>query len=608
MRRSLSRLTAFLVLSALLIAGAALASGWLAGTFFERYLLGREEADTAEMVVNQARQHLAEDDFSAAPRPERDAAFQELLAGLPGVFRVKAFDADGRIVWSDEARLIGRAFPDNAVLAAALGGRVATSLGSPKRAEHVFERQREVVAEVYVPITLRAGGRQVGVLETYRDMTGVMRDLRLAQRTIWLMAGAIGLGLYLALAGVVWQASRRERQAMRALEVQNREISLVQQFARSMLRSADATQVIRKIVEDLGPRAGLSAAALYRLRDGGDPVLVAAWPQAPAPRPSGFGSSGPVDAASSARLVDGHLLRPMTVRGKLSHLFVGALAPGRPSPEPDGLRTLDILLDEAVIALRTIDLFEEIRQTNERLDAILASNADQMIILDRDMRVTWMNAAAAASAGADALGRPCVEVIGGGGDCTTCPAAKTLATGHVERAVRAQRTVDGRLAYLDIITTPIRDAGGAVGQVMEVARDVTELVEMEERLKGANQALVDAQTRLIEHERLAAVGQVVVGLHHGILNPLTGILGALHVLREASGDPVRRAEAITAAEEEARKIEGLVRQLAELRQTAERPYVGGITMLDIESSAAPAADSPPRPAADGGRDSGVAPA
>ncbi len=83
-----------------------------------------------------------------------------------------------------------------------------------------------------------------------------------------------------------------------------------------------------------------------------------------------------------------------------------------------------------------------------------------------------------------------------------------------------------------MITAPLGDAAGKVHQVLEVARDVTELVEMEERLEQANQARLDARAWLVEQERLAPVGQVVVVLHHAILNPLTGILGPLEVLEQ----------------------------------------------------------------------------
>lgn len=88
----------------------------------------------------------------------------------------------------------------------------------------------------------------------------------------------------------------------------------------------------------------------------------------------------------------------------------------------------------------------------------------------------------------------------------------------------------------------------------------------------------------MEKERLAAVGQVVAGLHHEILNPLTGILGALQVIKQEGIVQPKKSEAIAEAESEIRKIERLIRQLGALRRTTGSPYVGDTTMLDLELS------------------------
>ena len=107
--------------------------------------------------------------------------------------------------------------------------------------------------------------------------------------------------------------------------------------------------------------------------------------------------------------------------------------------------------------------------------------ADRMVIVDRRMRIVWMNTVAEGEVG-PVVGRPCFEVLGdGAGECERCPAVRTFVGGHVERGVRTVRGVDGRTRYLDLISAPLRDDTGQVYQVLEVARDVTELVEMEER-------------------------------------------------------------------------------------------------------------------------------
>lgn len=169
------------------------------------------------------------------------------------------------------------------------------------------------------------------------------------------------------------------------------------------------------------------------------------------------------------------------------------------------------------------------------------------------------------------------------------------------------------MRHLDLVTAPLRDASGRVYQVLEVARDITELVEMEERVKlsaarleeshaelvvkaeelqRTNLALQETQAQLVEKERLAAVGEVVVGLHHAILNPLTGILGALQVLKQEENVHSPTLQALGEAEAEIRKIERLIRGLPMLRRAAGSPYVRGTTMLDLEQSVGKGPEEP----------------
>jgi signal transduction histidine kinase len=117
------------------------------------------------------------------------------------------------------------------------------------------------------------------------------------------------------------------------------------------------------------------------------------------------------------------------------------------------------------------------------------------------------------------------------------------------------------------------------------AAAIGELEERNRELERTNDALHEAQARLVEKERLAAVGQLAVGLHHAILNPLAGLLGALRLLEQGGLTASATAQTFEDAEAEIRKIEGLVRRLPGLRRTTSTPYVGGTTMLDLDPSA-----------------------
>jgi signal transduction histidine kinase len=111
---------------------------------------------------------------------------------------------------------------------------------------------------------------------------------------------------------------------------------------------------------------------------------------------------------------------------------------------------------------------------------------------------------------------------------------------------------------------------------------LAELLARTEQLEQANAALRSAQAQLVEHERLAAVGELVVGLHDAILNPLSGILGALQVLKADTLGVPERLEALAHAEQASRRIEGVLRRLTTLRRAARTRYVGETTMLDLD--------------------------
>jgi PAS domain S-box-containing protein len=578
------RFGAFLLISGLLIAGVVVVSGLIVGWFFEDHVFVHEEEHVAEIVKSQAYQHLAPSAF-ASQGSARAAAplFRTFLEGLPGVFRLKVWDRTGTIIWSDEPKLIGMTFADDPYVGRAFKGRVVTAIGAPSKRENIYEIGTPYVAEVYVPITWAGGNHVLAVIETYRDTTLLMQRVHGVQRQILAVGGAVGFFLYAVLALVVWTASASERRAIGQLEEHNRELVSLEQFARSVLRPLNLGQAAASVVEKSAEGLGLHRAAIYRVENGDGLVLLAAWPEQETPSPPRALTREALD--SQTRIVRDRVVAiPLCTRKQAGYVFVGEWGTAQPAPDAAILRMLDIMLHEAAIVLSNVELFTEIKEAHERLNAILTSATDRIAILDRDLRVVWMNSSAAATSGGNAVGQTCFNVPHEmHAPHEACPAVRSLETGRVERGLHARPQADGRVMYLDVVTVPLHGESDKPNQVLEVARDVTELVEMQERLKQSNEALLQAQAQLVEKERLAAVGQVIVSLHHEILNPLAGILGALQVLKTGPVSP-EHTHAVVEAEKEARKVERLVRRLAELRRADGAPYIGNTTMLNLEGS------------------------
>jgi C4-dicarboxylate-specific signal transduction histidine kinase len=283
--------------------------------------------------------------------------------------------------------------------------------------------------------------------------------------------------LYAALAWVVWRARTRELGAIGRLEAQNRELTLIQHFTRSVLHPLDLPPLAANMLESAVTGLGLAGAALYATGPRDGPARIAGWPPS-ADDHGGSVREVAVEAGERERAVirGDTVAMPLPTQRARRYLVVARFRHAIADADLAAVRTLEIMLSEAAIALENAELFGEVQ------------------------------------------------------------------AGHAQ------------------------------------------LIRKAEELERANRALQETQARLVERERLAAAGEIVVGLHHAILNPLTGVLGAFQVLKHEPGLRPAIAQVVTEAEGEIRKIEQVVRRLASLRRVERTPYVGGTAMLDVERS------------------------
>ena len=166
-------------------------------------------------------------------RPEAIAAVdrmvQERVLG-ERVVRVKLWARDGRIVYSDEPRLIGTRFPlDAEKLDVLRTGATKASLSDLSGPENRYEREQGDLYEVYLPI--RAPDGTPLLFETYQRRSAVAST----GRRIWMPFAALLLGslllLWLVQVPLAWRLGRRlqrtqaEREALlvRAVEASDDE-------------------------------------------------------------------------------------------------------------------------------------------------------------------------------------------------------------------------------------------------------------------------------------------------------------------------------------------------------------------------------------------------
>jgi len=247
----------------------------VAGAFASRRVAEREAvtdaAHTTDLIARQVVQPAITNGLISG-NPAALAAIDRVVRHQvlsPSVVRVKLWTAAGRIVYSDEKRLIGRTFP--------LGSQERSALARPavhaevsdlQRPENRFERGHGKLLEVYRPVWTPSG--QPLLFETYSPYKQV------TQRTGELWRGFAGITisslliLVVLLLPILWRLLNQITSAQSQREV------LLQ---RAVDASADERQRIAGTLHD-GPVQELAAtsfavaAAAERAADSGQQELA----------------------------------------------------------------------------------------------------------------------------------------------------------------------------------------------------------------------------------------------------------------------------------------------------------------------------------------------
>jgi len=225
--------------------------GLAIGIGLSRYLAASIKADAlahrTDMAEDDAYQHvirrLSPEDFDRPMTGDRyaemDRFVREELIGERTV-RIKIWNRDGTVMYSDELPLVGRTFPIQDELAEALAGLTAAEVSDLSAEENVAERQYGRLLEIYVPLRFDDSPEVVGAYETYSDYAPVAESIANSQRTVFLALGAGMATLYLAL---LW--------------VHRRGVRVIAWQAEELRRSEDLKKTYESILSVLGSALGL---------------------------------------------------------------------------------------------------------------------------------------------------------------------------------------------------------------------------------------------------------------------------------------------------------------------------------------------------------------
>lgn len=238
-------------------------------------------------------------------------------------------------------------------------------------------------------------------------------------------------------------------------------------------------------------------------------------------------------AAAVGRLASGELGAAVPVRGPaeiavLAHEF-NAMSAALASSHAE----LEARVAERTAELSTAQAFS---------DHLLDTMRHEVVVFDSDLQVVRANAAALAAQPTLSLGRRDAARSG----IRRESLRRVLAEGH---PYREERRLGVGSRVLEVEAVPLMGEAGQPIGVLEVARDVTELRRLQERLS--------------HQDKMVALGTLAAGLAHEIGNPLASMSSELEML-ERVWDPNDARDALPVLREQVRRMSQLLRELVEL--------------------------------------------
>lgn len=109
------------------------------------------------------------------------------------------------------------------------------------------------------------------------------------------------------------------------------------------------------------------------------------------------------------------------------------------------------------------------------------------------------------------------------------------------------------------------------------------ILERVRRNRALRSALVEAEQELVRTERLAAVGELSVALHHELNNPLMAAMAEVELALADSGLPEELRTGLQTARTALRRMADRLRQAAQIRRAESREYLDGLRMIDLSA-------------------------
>jgi PAS domain S-box-containing protein len=348
--------------------------------------------------------------------------------------------------------------------------------------------------------------------------------------------------------------------------------------------AVDGSATAIELHADPATRNVLAQASIERLTlDGRSPALERAWKQ------GSCLAIGPADDWGSElqRLAQvfgarGALIAPLTGSGKTYGVLIVFV--GRASLfAADDLAVLEVLADQAALAIEARQLLEDSSRERTTLAAVMSSMHDGLLVMDQEGVIRYCNARTQ-----ELLGLHRQTLLG-----TTAHSVLGRVRGRLQNAdaiigqwKRALRTADSR-STLDVdLTDPPRS----------IQAEVFSVTDANSARTGVGVVLRDVTT---ERDLVRTKDELVSVVSHELRTPLASVVGFAELLRTRELKEPQRQQFLTVILEEGRRLTALINDFLDLQrmesgrqEIVARPV--GLPAL-VQQSIAAAGEDPARP-------------
>lgn len=152
------------------------------------------------------------------------------------------------------------------------------------------------------------------------------------------------------------------------------------------------------------------------------------------------------------------------------------------------------------------------------------------------------------------------------------PPSVVLITAHGDETVAASALRHGADDYL------VKDR--------DLIKHLPQVIERVRRLRALKDALAAAEHDRLQAERLAAMGEMTVTLHHEINNPLMSAMMEVDLLLAEPGDVDGHRPAVQRVKDALGRIRDIVKRVADLRAARSVEYHASVRMIGVDDAAA----------------------